>query len=62
MANRTTTDHIPFGKIMAFCPVHKFLRKTKGLDFCFVELRLAADDIELKTFTLKIKGKLSERG
>ena len=61
MANRTTTDHIPFGKIMAFCPVHKFLRKTKGLDFCFVELRLAADDIELKIFTLKIKGKLSKR-
>ena len=61
MANRTTTDHIPFGKIMAFCPVHKFLRKTKGLDFCFVELRLAADDIELKTFTLKIKGKFSKR-
>ena len=53
MANRTTTDHIPFGKIMVFCPVHKFLRKTKGLDFCFVELRLAADDIELKTFTFK---------
>ena len=62
MANRTTTDHIPFGKIMAFCPVHKFLKKTKGHDFCFVEHRLAADDIELKTFTLKIKGKLSERG
>ena len=61
MANRTTTDHIPFGKIMAFCPVHKFLRKTKGLDFCFVELRLAADDIELKAFTLKIKDKLSKR-
>ena len=47
---------------MALCPVYKFLKKTKGLDFCFVELRLAADDIELKTFTLKIKGKLSERG
>ena len=56
MANRTTTDHIPFGEIMAFCTVHKFLKKTKGLDFCFVELRLAADYIELKTFTLKIKG------
>ena len=61
MANWTTTDHILFGKIMAFCPVHKFLKKTKGLDFCFVELRLAADDVELKTFTLKIKGKLSKR-
>jgi len=42
--------------------VHKFLQKTKGLDFCFVEFRLTSNDIELKTFTLKIKGKLSERG
>ena len=53
MANRTTTDHIPFGEIMAFCTVHKFLKKTKGLDFCFVEHRLATDYIELKTFTLR---------
>ena len=30
-------------------------KKTKGLDFCFVELRLATDYIELKTFTLKDK-------
>ena len=55
MANRTTTDHIPFGKIMAFCPVHKFLRKTKGLDFCFVELRLAIDDYRVKNFHVKDK-------
>ena len=55
MANRTTTDHIPFGEIMAFCTVHKFLKKTKGLDFCFVELRLAVDDIELKTLHVKDK-------
>ena len=52
MANRTTTDHVPFGEIMALCPVHKFLKKTKGLDFCFVEIRLATSDIDLKTFTL----------